>query len=67
MALTHLFRVSFVRARAAQPLGVGGHDVAEAQPALIFVIGAPDVLAVHVVQKTVDGLLRVGEVANEAR
>ena len=44
----------------------GGHNAAEAQPALILVEGASNVLAVHVAQQTVDGL-RVGGVADEAR
>jgi len=79
-ALAHFLRDSFVRARAAGPVipdpaaarrggalcQLGGHDVAEAQPALILVDGAPDVLAVHVVQQTVNGL-RAGRVADEAR
>jgi hypothetical protein len=43
---------------------LGGHDVAEAQPALILIDSAP--LAVHVVQQTADEL-RAGRVANEAR
>jgi hypothetical protein len=53
----------------ARPLPFGGHDVAEAQAAqlaLILVDGTPDVLAVCVVQKTVDGL-RDGGVVDEAR
>jgi len=41
----------------------GRHDAAESQPALIHVDGAPDVLAVHVVQQTVDGL-RIGGIVD---
>jgi hypothetical protein len=71
-ALAYL-RDSFVRALQPSPstlappsLPPGGHDVAEAQPALILLIGAPGVLAVHVVQKTVDELC-AGGVADEAQ
>ena len=56
-----------MRAGAAPaPLGVGGHNVAEAPPALILVDGSPDMLAVHVVKQTIDEVC-AGGVADEAR
>ena len=75
-ALAHLLRDSFVQARPviaisghrsslALPPPLGGHDVAEAQPALILVYGMP--LAVHIlVQQTADEL-RASGVADEAQ
>ena len=75
-ALVHLLRVSFVQARPviaisghrsslALPPPLGGHDVAEAQPALILVYGMP--LAVHVLVQQMADELRAGGVADEVQ